>query len=269
MSHTAFYEQARFYEIAFGYRDIRDEVSRLMTIYRHLAGRELESFLEFACGPGYHTLEFARRGVRAVGIDLCGRMVELARDRAREQWLSGASFMEADMREFTLPEPVDMTGTFLTSLMYLLTDDDLRMHFRAVADCLAPGGLYLIEANDPRDYRGMKYHGNTWVMSGAGVTVQAAYGIDNPPIDPVSHLFTSVAEYRVKDSSGNLIHTLRDEGRLRALWPEDFARIVSETPGLEIAGIYGDWDEEQPLDESENTWRAVIVVRKTRAVESR
>ncbi len=261
MSHTAFYQQSRYYEIAFGYRDVREEVARLVQMYRHHTGRELSSFLELACGPGYHALELARRGVDTIGLDLCEDMVALARERAGEQGLRNARFLIGDMRDFVLAEPVEMAATLLTSLMYLQSDPDLTAHFHAVARNLVPGGIYFIEANDPRDYAGMRYHGSTWRQSDGAITVQAAYGLDQPPIDPQTRLFTSVAEYRVEDLTGSPPVTLRDEGTLRALWPEDLMRLA-RIGGFEIAGIYGDWSPVQPLDDSDRTWRTIVVLRR-------
>lgn len=50
--------------------------------------------LDVGCGPGRHSHALARRGIRAVGVDVAHRFVELARDNAPP----GAGFVRGDAR---------------------------------------------------------------------------------------------------------------------------------------------------------------------------
>jgi SAM-dependent methyltransferase len=50
--------------------------------------------LDVGCGPGRHSHELARRGVRVVGVDIAARFVALARDHAP----GGAAFARGDAR---------------------------------------------------------------------------------------------------------------------------------------------------------------------------
>ena len=108
------YARAAYYDIAFR-RDILPEVVFISDEYRRLNGRPLQSLLEIACGPGYHVRAFARRGVRAIGLDLMQEMIEFARAEAEAEGVR-AEWLAADMRNFKLPAPVDETARGLAGM---------------------------------------------------------------------------------------------------------------------------------------------------------
>ena len=58
------YARADYYDIAFA-RDIEREVKFIHDLQQHRTGRELESLLEIACGPGA-PLNRRFRGIRCV-----------------------------------------------------------------------------------------------------------------------------------------------------------------------------------------------------------
>ncbi len=58
--------------------------------------------LDVGCGPGRHVLELARRGVRALGVDVSERFVEVGRDLAAAEGLDDlARFVRLDARNLT------------------------------------------------------------------------------------------------------------------------------------------------------------------------
>lgn len=93
--------------------------------------------LDVGMGPGRHAVEFARRGVSAVGVDLSPEFVEIARSRAGEAGVA-ASFFEMDARDLPFEGEFDAVisvceGAFALGL------DDLAI-LRAMARALRPGG---------------------------------------------------------------------------------------------------------------------------------
>ena len=59
--------------------------------------------LDVGCGPGRHVLEFARRGVRAVGVDVSERFVGVGRDLAAAEGLDDlVRFIRLDARELAV-----------------------------------------------------------------------------------------------------------------------------------------------------------------------
>ena len=55
--------------------------------------------LDVGCGPGRHALEFARRGIRCVGVDISERFIDVARTQAEaESLVDLATFERGDAR---------------------------------------------------------------------------------------------------------------------------------------------------------------------------
>jgi 2-polyprenyl-3-methyl-5-hydroxy-6-metoxy-1,4-benzoquinol methylase len=83
--HGELHQRAIDYDIIFD-RDVRREVNFIRDNRCCYAGRNPRSILDVACGLGYYAWEFARRGVRDLGLDLRPEMVEFAKRKdAREE----------------------------------------------------------------------------------------------------------------------------------------------------------------------------------------
>jgi tRNA G46 methylase TrmB len=59
----SFYNAARFYDIAFGWRDVAAECDFMLERYRAAQGRGARSVVELACGPGRHARQMAARNL--------------------------------------------------------------------------------------------------------------------------------------------------------------------------------------------------------------
>src|SRR5262249_29531707 len=129
--HLVLYRRADYYDIVFD-GDVEREIDFASRLYRRHARRAPGSALEIACGPGYHARALARRGIRAVGLDLSGEMIALAREKATADGVE-VDWLVGDMRAFALARPVDMAMCTLDGIDCLLTDDEIVRHFRAVA----------------------------------------------------------------------------------------------------------------------------------------
>jgi SAM-dependent methyltransferase len=117
--------------------------------------REIEHVVDVACGTGIAVAAFAQAGYRVTGIDRSPHMLERARQRidqveATKRHTQPITLIEADMRDFTLPDgdqPADLVTCMYDSLNYLLKQDDLVAAFRCAAQALRAGGLYIFDVN--------------------------------------------------------------------------------------------------------------------------
>ena len=149
---TGIYDEPELYEFACAYRDVRSEADALERWYaRHAAPDGPGSVLELAAGPAEHALEFARRGAQVTALDLSEAMCDRARRKAADAGLK-LDVVQADMRDFRRPQPVDLAVTMLNSVCHLMTLDDLVAHVAAVSRAVAPGGLYIMELAHPADF---------------------------------------------------------------------------------------------------------------------
>lgn len=256
--HIGLYQRAFYYDIALA-RDVTREVDFLQAVFARLTGRELASALEIACGPGYHSRQLARRGVRAVGLDLMPEMVAFARDKAAAEGIS-ADWLAADMRSFTLSQPVQMAYCLFDALDCLTLDEDILGHFRAVAASLQPGGLYLVDFAHPREiglgnYADCRYSGER-----DGIRVDIRWGVNHPRYDIVTWLAHAEIEIEIDDHGHKT--TLRDSATERLFLPNDLRLLAKMSGVLEPVAWFGDYNVEQPLDYSPNASRAIVVYRK-------
>ena len=112
-----------------------------------------DSAVDVACGTGTLALGLAQKGWRVYGVDASPDMLAQARQKAAElDQPAAVTWIEADVRGFSLPETVDLATSTYDSLNYLLTPGDLRRAFLCVADALRPGGLFVFDMNTERAF---------------------------------------------------------------------------------------------------------------------
>jgi len=100
--------------------------------------------LDLCCGPGRHSLELARRGLRVTGVDRTASYLETARQKAAEEGLE-IEFVQEDMRRFVRPGAFDAAINLFTSFGYFEDPaDDLQVAKNLYAS-LKPGGKLVIE----------------------------------------------------------------------------------------------------------------------------
>ncbi len=118
-----------------------DEVDDLLEFLDLPEGGEL---LDQGCGVGRHSLEFARRGYRATGVDLMDALLDRARESARDEALD-IEWVAADMREFEREAAFDAAINLFSSFGYFADPEDDRRAAKNVFTSLKPGGRFLID----------------------------------------------------------------------------------------------------------------------------
>lgn len=266
-AHQPVYDLAEVYDIAFDFRDLDAECDALDAICEKYRGGRPESFLDVACGPGYHCITYANRGRRSLGLDLNPTMLDYARAKAGRSRCAGSStgaapqFVHADMRDFTLAQPVDLMFCGMSSIHYLLTNDDIARHLRAAARNLTPGGLYVIEAEHPRDTFGVGQSlKHEWEARRGETTVRTRWGGDDDQFDPISQ--TTRITVRMDVSKDGDTKTYEFTNVDRRLTKQELAALVENSGVLEAAAWLGVLNVDQPFDNSKQSIRMVPVLRK-------
>jgi len=137
---------------------------------------------DLACGTGTLAIALARPSgsddtsrLRVYGVDASGAMLKQARAKAAEAGVS-VSWHQQDMRDFTLPEPVDLVTCCYDSLNYLLSVDDLTKTFRHVALALDTGGLFAFDVNTTWLYENLHAGGTFFSETdGLAIVIQGTY----------------------------------------------------------------------------------------------
>lgn len=117
---------------------------------------EPRSIVDLGCGTGKLSLPLAEAGYDVTGIDLSQDMLAVAKQKA-EIYRSGAGgrnngsvrYLQQDMREWELEEPVDCVFSFCDCLNYLLEPEHIRQAFVQTYKGLRAGGLFLFDVHAP------------------------------------------------------------------------------------------------------------------------
>jgi SAM-dependent methyltransferase len=128
--------------------------SEVKIIKEEILDDDFDSVLDLGCGPGNHCLEFAKQGVRAHGIDISPKFIEIASSRADQNELDAeASFQVADMRKLKeipqtkkWPSGFEPEGIVSISTSFGFYDDDTNKEILKKARSLvAAGGFFVLE----------------------------------------------------------------------------------------------------------------------------
>jgi SAM-dependent methyltransferase len=234
---TGIYDEPELYELACAYRDVGSEVDALERWYtRHAA----------PAGPADHALEFARRGAQVTTLDLSAAMCARARDKAAAAGVK-LDVVRGDMRDFTVPRPVDLAITMLNSACHLMTLDDLVAHVAAVSGAVVPGGLYILELAHPADLlTPVPRTSSEWDSEVGDRRVHVRWGGGEDVIDPVTQVTREHVQVTVRDGAG--IRTLADVA-------------VRLAGGFGAAARYGDFTDDVDLSDRQ-AWRMIFVLRR-------
>ncbi len=259
-NHTFFYSEAELYDIAFDFKDIKDECNFIDKIFYKHTQKKVSGFLDIACGPGLHAIEFALRGVRSLGIDKSEQMIRYAQAKANKD-NSKAQFLCADMLAFKLPQKVDVAGIFMDSTSYMLTNEDVIQHFRQVADNLNDDGLYVLEMSHPRDIFNLGQSTETsWDMKKENVSVHVEWGDASDEFNPITQV-TSTSVTLTSEVNGQTL-VVKDKAPQRVFTVNEFLALVMASGVFKVKEIYGAMNMEVAFTNKKEAWRMVPVLQK-------
>lgn len=111
---------------------------------------------DLGCGTGSIAIPLAQAGKQVYAIDLAADMLTVGRakweslpERALPADAGSIQWLQQDMREWEVPEPVDAAISFCDCVNYLTEPEDVEDAFRATWAALKPGGTFLFDAHAP------------------------------------------------------------------------------------------------------------------------
>jgi SAM-dependent methyltransferase len=112
------------------------------------------TLVDLGCGTGNISIPLAQSGLRVFGIDLSDDMLAVAQEKTEQQqrtfpFAPGGSvtWLQQDMREWELPEPVDAVISCCDCINYLTEEADLAETFRQTYAGLKPGGTFIFDVH--------------------------------------------------------------------------------------------------------------------------
>jgi SAM-dependent methyltransferase len=108
---------------------------------------KVKSACDLACGTGNMAMTLARRGIKTFAVDLSPDMCRITREKVRLAGLP-IQVIVADMRDFHLPEPVDLITCEFDALNHIPQRRDLHRVLKCVGSALRPGGHFAFDVNN-------------------------------------------------------------------------------------------------------------------------
>jgi SAM-dependent methyltransferase len=286
MSSPEFYRNARAYDIAFGDRDFPDECNFLEWCLDHFgfpiddlrlqsesSGQSSivnrKSFLELACGPARHAREFAKRGWRAVGLDLSPDMLDYACEGAARDGVT-LETVAGDMTDFSLSEPVALAANLMESLSHLTTNEQVVNHLCAVSRNLLAGGIFVIEMAHPetiwRDSLPNLWHSRSTdsdIFKDEPYTeVDVLFGKADDPYDWITQQWQVSTQLTIREA-GLPERVVAHQHPHRWYLAQELKALIDLSGAFSQVWWYGNMVVPPPaLDNSEASDRMIVVLRK-------
>jgi SAM-dependent methyltransferase len=286
MSSPEFYRNARAYDIIFGDRDFEDECNFLEWCIDHFGfsisdfGLSAEahrkskienrkSFLELACGPARHAREFAKRGWRAVALDLSQDMLDYAGEGAAREGVT-IETVAGDMTNFTLREPVALAANLMESLTHLVTNEHVVDHLRAVSRNLIAGGIFVIEMAHPdsiwRDNLPTVWQSRSTdsdLFKGEPTTeVDVLFGSADDPYDWITQQWRVTTRLTIREE-GQPERVVEHHHPHRWYMAQELRALIDLSGAFSQVWWFGNMTVPPPaLDNSDESERMIVVLKK-------
>ena len=102
--------------------------------------------VELGIGNGRIAIEAARQGKPIIGVDYSAEMLKLCREQAEAAGVAHLlTLIQADFRDFVLPEPAQLIAIPFHTIGHLVTLDDKRAGLHHIYGQLAPGGRLVFD----------------------------------------------------------------------------------------------------------------------------
>jgi SAM-dependent methyltransferase len=247
------YDQPKYYEVAFLFRDISHEVDIFEECIRRYAQVPVHTFLELACGNSPHMTELVARNYRYIGLDLNDHMVNYSRGKVTDPGKS--SIIKGDMCRFALTGSAEFAFVALGSL-YAQSTDDLLSHFQSVARVLPSGGLYLLDwCVYFSSMQGME---ESWEIERQGVKVKTT--VQGRIVEPVEKLCKELITLEVTDNGLTGKYSGTDVKRI--IYPQEFLLLIRHCTDFEFMGWWNNWSLNDPLPGPKPIQRPIMLLRR-------
>jgi len=148
------------------------ELARRRALERFMP--EIESACDLGCGTGATAITLARRGLKTFAVDLTESMCKQARRKAREAGVN-LKVIRADMRDFQLPEPVDLILCEYDALNHLPRSAELAKVLRSVSRSLNPRGFFFFDVNNRFAFERVWTGGHLLEVDGLAMFIRGSY----------------------------------------------------------------------------------------------
>lgn len=215
------------------------------------------SVADLGCGTGSVAIPLALAGLQVYGIDLSDDMLTVASSKwedspqhALRTGRGSITWLQQDMREWELAEPVDAVISFCDCVNYLLEEEDVEAAFRASYNGLASGGLFLFDVHSPAVL--LRYaEEQPFVLDEDEVAYIWTCELDEPRLEIEHHLTIFARE------QGESFHRFEEMHTQRAYDP-DWIEAALRRAGFTTVDRYADFELLPPGEHAERLFYAAV-----------
>ncbi|APQ60414.1 methyltransferase domain-containing protein [Paenibacillus sp. FSL M7-0802] len=207
---------------------------------------------ELGCGTGSITIPLVNSGFEVTGIDLSSDMLAVAR-RKMETTPQGqrlfregsVRWIQQDMREWILPEPVDSVISFCDCLNYLLEEEDIISTFRRTHAGLKPGGTFLFDVHHPQTF--LRYdEEQPFVLDERSISYIWTCALDTPRCEIEHHL----SIFAKAEQEGRDLYQRFEEIHVQRAYDPDWMKAELSKAGFRDVKVYADFEWVEAEDDA-------------------
>jgi len=215
-------------------------------------GKEPTLLLDLACGTGSFTLEFAKRGIETIGVDMSEEMLSIAREKAFDEAVN-ILFLCQKGEELDLYGTVDGAVCCMDSVNHITDIESLEKVIAKVSLFMEKDSLFIFDVNTP--YKHEKVLGNnTFVFEEDDIfgVWQNTYNKDTCITDICLDFFVATQD--------GMYERFSEEISERAYTVKELENILKKYD-FEVLAVLGDMSQESVKETDE---RAYFVAKKVR-----
>ena len=237
---------ARYYDALTTNVDYGARAAYFNSLIKEYIGEQC-MLLDLACGTGRLSVEMAKLGHVAIGVDASPEMLSVAMQRAYEAGVD-ILFLNQAMTSLDLYGDIDVALCVLDSLNHLPDVKALDRTAERVALFLRPGGLFIFDLNTPYKHREVLAD-NCYVYE----TGEVYCVWQNETRGDATRI---TLDFFVPAGTGYNRYTEQFDERA---FEDEAVREVMERAGLEVLAIY---DEDSRRPPRSNSERLIYLTRK-------
>lgn len=239
---------SRFYDCLTFNIDYEGRTEYLIGLFEKY-GQRPQLLLDMACGTGGFSIEFKKRGIDVIGVDLSADMLSIAQQKAFRQ---GLDIMLVNQRasELELYGHVDGAVCCLDSLNHITDYDEFCESLRRIAYYLKPQGLFIFDVNTVYKHR-FVLSDKTFVYD-----VDDVYCVwQNSECDDNFQVDINLDFFYKQDGK----YTRMSETFAERAYTQVQIKNALTKAGLEVAAAFGDISHSEPKEEEQ---RIVYITRR-------
>ena len=206
--------------------------------------------LDFACGTGNFSVQFAKKGIDVIGVDCSEGMLAAAMDK-NCRLKNKVLYLSQSGSELDLFGTVDGAVSALDSLNHITDKEELRKTIEKISLFLEPNCLFVFDMNTPYKHKEV-LAGSTYRMKKRGVECIWTNTLKEDDITIEIQLdFTYKTGLFKKETVSEIV-------REKAYTNEEITEMLTAA-GLKLEAVYGENTFTAPKD---NSQRNIYVARK-------